>query len=94
MRVIKRDIRDIENRVNDKLYCINDEGTLIYSLRDHRWSCTVEGKKEFDNMPAWALNNPYENHLMEDDLVEVMKEMYDVMQESVKVKNKSIEMER
>lgn len=92
MKVTKREIRDYDGIVEDTLYCINDGGKLTYSIDNYRWSCTVESKKELEDLPAWALDDPYKNKFMETDLKDLMTDMYDELK-PVRKREKSFERE-
>lgn len=92
MKVAKREIRDYDGMVDDTLYCINDNGKLTYSIDNYRWSCTVESKKELEDLPEWALDDPYKNKFMETDLKDLMTDMYDELK-PVRKREKSFERE-
>ena len=90
MKVAKREIRDYDGTIDDTLYCINDDGKLTYSIDNYRWSCTVESKKELEDLPEWSLDNPYKHNYMETDLKDLMTDMYDELQ-PVRKREKNIE---
>lgn len=92
MKVTEREIRDYDGTIDDTLYCVNDDCKLTYSIDNYKWSISVESKKELEDLPAWALDDPYKNKFMETDLKDLMTDMYDELK-PVRKRDKSLERE-
>lgn len=74
MKVVKRQIKDYDELVNDTLYCINDNGKLIYSMENYEWSTVVTKEKNIEEQLRW--NQPYSNFRLETELKDLMVNVY------------------
>lgn len=90
MEVVKRQIKDYDGLVNDTLYCINDNGKLIYCMKNYEWSAVVTKEKDIEEQLRW--NQPYSNCRLETELKDLMVDVY---RELIPKKNeKNVQRER
>lgn len=74
MEVVKRQIKDCDGLINDTLYCINDNGKLIYSMENYEWSAVVTKENDIEEKLHWQ--QPYSSYRLETELKDLMVDVY------------------
>lgn len=76
MKVTKREVKDYEGLVGDTLYCINDNGKLMFSLENYSWSTSIRRKSDIEQSFKWQ-NEPYHEFSLITSVKDLMKDVYD-----------------